>query len=154
MGIFSRPRTAARFLTVADNQRIVEAIRDAELATSGEIRVFIETNCPYVNAVDRAEEIFFGLKMELTDHRNGVLLYLALDDHQVALFADKGIFQALGLTYWENEVEHMLNYFRKMEFSEGIIHAVEHIGEALHQHFPYDHRTDKNELPDEIVFGH
>jgi uncharacterized membrane protein len=27
------------------------------------------------------------------------------------------------------------------------------IGEALTTHFPYDNDTDKNELPDQIVFG-
>jgi hypothetical protein len=27
------------------------------------------------------------------------------------------------------------------------------IGDALHTHFPFDNDTDKNELPDDIVFG-
>ncbi len=154
MGIFSGPRSAQRFLSEEENRRIVEAIRKAEMHTSGEIRIFVETQCPFVNAIDRAEEIFFGLKMEMTDNRNGVLVYIAINDHQLAIFADKGIFEAVGLAYWEKEVGHMLAYFRQMEFAEGLLHAVEHIGEALHSHFPYDRTTDKNELPDEIVFGH
>ena len=43
--------------------------------------------------------------------------------------------------------------FQNKEYVEGIIAIVEDIGLALKTNFPYVSRTDKNELPDDIVFG-
>jgi uncharacterized membrane protein len=112
----------------------------------------VESKCKYVDAVDRAKEIFFSLKMEQTKDRNAVLLYLALDDHQLALFADEGIYQKLGAEYWNKEVRKIITAFTKNDYTGGICIVVNDIGEALKYHFPYE-TTDKNELPDEIIFG-
>ncbi|WP_431211414.1 TPM domain-containing protein [Puia sp. P3] len=65
-----------------EQQQIVAAIQSAERLTSGEIRVFIERHCRYVDPLDRATEVFAGLKMEQTSARNGVLVYVALRDRQ------------------------------------------------------------------------
>ena len=131
---------------------MVTAIQKAEKNTSGEVRVFVESKCRYVDPVDRAKEIFFNLKMENTKDRNAVLLYLALDDKQLALFADEGIYQRLGSEYWNQEVRKILAAFTKDDYTGGICACVEDIGEALKQQFPYE-LADKNELPDTIIFG-
>lgn len=131
----------------------MEAIRTAEGQTSGEVRVFVESRCRYVDAIDRAAEVFFKLKMDQTEAHNAVLVYVALDDHQLAVFGDRGIHEKVGAEYWNREVEDMIRYFTEFNYAEGIRHCVLDIGEALHQHFPYNRTTDKNELPDEIVFG-
>jgi uncharacterized membrane protein len=141
------------YFTPAQQQRMVEAIKEAEKNTSGEVRVFVESKCKFVDPVDRAKEIFFSLKMDDTKDRNAVLLYLALGDHQLALFADEGIYQRLGAEYWHAEVKKIIAAFTKNDYTGGICSVVEDIGEALKQQFPYE-RTDKNELPDEIIFGH
>ena len=130
----------------------MEAIQEAEKNTSGEVRIFIESRCKYVDPVDRAKEIFFSLKMEQTKDRNAVLLYLALDDHQLALFADEGIYQRLGTEFWNQEVKKIIAAFTKDDHTGGICKVIEDIGEALQYHFPYE-AADKNELPDEIIFG-
>lgn len=140
------------YFTAEQQQRMIEAIKAAEKNTSGEVRVFIEGKCSYVNAVDRAQEIFFNLKMDQTKDRNAVLLYLAMDDHQIALFADEGIYQRLGADYWKQEVRKIIASFTKDDYTGGICAVVNDIGEALTDHFPYE-TTDKNELPDEIIFG-
>ena len=132
---------------------IVDAIRDQERKTSGEIRVFVESKCKYVDPVDRAREVFFKLEMDRTEDRNGVLIYIAHQHRQLAIFADEGIYQALGATYWNEEVALMLKEFTAFKFAEGIMHIIRDIGAALHLKFPYDRDTDKNELPDDIVFG-
>jgi uncharacterized membrane protein len=138
----------------ADQQaRIVEAIRRSEKTTSGEIRVYVESKNPMVDPIDRAAEIFFKLKMERTDHRNAVLLYIAMDHHELALFGDEGIHKAVGTAYWNNEVKQMLGYFKQEHFVEGIVQCVHHIGDTLTGKFPYIPTEDKNELPDDIVFG-
>lgn len=142
-----------KFFTGEEQARIVEAIRTAEGQTSGEVRVFVESRCRYVDAIDRAAEVFFKLKMDQTEAHNAVLVYVALDDHQLAVFGDRGIHEKVGAEYWNREVEDMIRYFTEFNYAEGIRHCVLDIGEALHQHFPYNRTTDKNELPDEIVFG-
>ena len=153
MGLFSFNSGHEGFFSDADKARIVDAIRAEEKKTSGEIRVFVESKCKYVDPVDRAGEVFFTLEMEQTENRNGVLIYIAHKHRQLAIFGDQGIYQALGETYWNAEVAKMLNAFNREHFTEGIITIIRDIGAALHETFPYDRSTDKNELPDDIVFG-
>jgi uncharacterized membrane protein len=152
MGIF--PFFKKRdFFSDADKAQIVEAIRIAEKETSGEIRIYVESKNPFVEPIDRAAEIFFKLKMEQTDHRNAVLLYIAMDHHELALFADEGIYQKAGAEYWDNAVKNMIAQFTKHNISNGIEQCVLQIGATLKEKFPYIPTEDKNELPDEIVFG-
>ncbi len=134
---------------------IVAAIQEAEQYTSGEIRVFVESRCNYMDAMDRASELFFKLGMDKTKHHNAVLVYVALVDHQLALYGDEGIFKKTGGNpYWIKEVNLIRDFFREGQFAEGIAAGVRDIGRSLQTHFPYDARVDKNELPDDIVFGH
>lgn len=151
-GLFNSS-SARRFISPADNQRIVAAIKQAEMATSGEVRVYIESKCKYVNPIDRAAELFFGLKMDLTEQRNAVLVYVAFQHHQFALFADEGIYRETGAEYWNKEASQMLHHFRQQHFADGLVMVINDIGQALQQHFPYDQKGDKNELTDDIVFG-
>lgn len=151
--MFSFNSGSKGFFPDGDKTRIVDAIRDEEKRTSGEIRVFVESKCKYVDPVDRAREVFFNLEMEQTEHRNGVLIYIAHKHRQLAVFGDEGIYRALGAEYWNNEVAKMLKAFNAEHFTEGIIEIIHDIGAALHEKFPYERTTDKNELPDDIVFG-
>ena len=149
MSLFRRKE----FFTDDEKQNIVDAVRSAEQRTSGEVRVFVESHCRYVNAIDRAVEIFENLQMQKTELRNATLVYVAIRDRQLAVFGDEGIHQKVGNEYWANEVMKMINAFNRDNIAEGIRQCVLNIGEALAQHFPYDRSTDKNELPDDIVFG-
>ena len=149
MSLFKRKE----FFTDEEKQSIVDAVRIAEQRTSGEVRVFVESHCRYVNAIDRAVEIFENLQMQRTELRNATLVYVAIKDRQLAVFGDEGIHQKVGNEYWANEVVKMINAFNRDNIAEGIRQCVLNIGEALATHFPYDRSTDKNELPDDIVFG-
>lgn len=141
-------------IPVAAQQQIVDAIKAAEKSTSGEVRVYVESHCAYVDPVDRAREIFFGLQMDETENHNAVLVYVAIADRQAALYGDEGIYRVTGGDpYWKFELELMRRFFREGRIAEGIASGVLNIGKALSQHFPYNRDTDKNELPDEIVFG-
>ena len=141
------------FFTDEEKQNIVDAVRTAEQRTSGEVRVFVESRCRYVNAIDRALEIFENLQMQNTELRNATLVYVAIKDRQLAVFGDEGIHQKVGNEYWANEVMKMINAFNRDNIADGIRQCVLNIGEALAKHFPYNRNTDKNELPDDIVFG-
>ena len=153
MGIFSFLHKPKEFFSAKDKEQIVQAIRNAERETSGEIRVYVESRNPLVNVMERAAEIFFNLKMQQTDDRNAVLLYIAIKDKELALFGDEGIYKRVGAEYWNNEVKNMISQFSKDNISNGIEQCIQHIGQTLKEKFPYNTTTDRNELPDDIVFG-
>jgi uncharacterized membrane protein len=141
------------FFSEEEKQQLVAAIQEAEKRTSGEVRIFVESRCRFVDPVDRAKELFLQLGMDKTKERNATLIYIAFEDHQLAILGDEGIHQKVGQKYWEEEVKKMIVEFKSEHFVEGICRIVYDIGAALQQFFPYDSETDKNELPDEIVFG-
>src|SRR6186713_2470001 len=102
-----------KFISDEQSREVIEAIRKCEQRTSGEIRVFVESRNKYVDPLERATELFVGLKMNLTEHRNAVLLYIATRDKEVALFGDQGIHEQVGTEFWNNEVTAMLKHFRE-----------------------------------------
>ncbi|MEO8765078.1 MAG: TPM domain-containing protein [Ginsengibacter sp.] len=141
------------FFSKEDNELIVRSIRDAERKTSGEVRVFVESRCRFIDALDRAVEIFAELKMQNTAQRNAVLVYVAIKDRQLAVYGDTGIHQKTGEEYWKTAINNMLLHFNRENYADGIATCVTMIGKALQDHFPFDADLDKNELPDEIIFG-
>jgi len=141
------------FFKPEESEAIVDAIRAAEKQTSGEVRLYVESHCKFVDPLDRAAELFFALKMEQTAQRNGVLVYVAIKDRQLAIFGDKGIHEKVGDEFWEKEVAQMINHFNSENYAKGLARVITNIGEALRTNFPYQGEKDKNELPDDIVFG-
>ena len=137
-----------------DQERIVAAIRAAEAGTTGELRVFLESRCNYVDAMDRAREVFVKLGMTATERRNAVLVYMALDDHQFAIMGDEQIYVlAGGPVFWETAAAHLKHHLKEGRVADGLIACINELGEALARNFPYDPAIHRNELPDEIVFG-
>ncbi len=141
------------FFSEEEKKLIVAAIGEAEKQTSGEVRVYVESRCRFVDPIDRAAEVFSILKMDRTAAHNAVLIYLAVKDRQLAVFGDQGIHEKVGEEFWQKEVKHMLTRFQQDHYAEAVVKVVTDIGAALKQHFPYDRQTDINELPDDIVFG-
>ncbi|RBL94044.1 TPM domain-containing protein [Chitinophaga flava] len=135
-----------------DKNRLVQAIRVAERLTSGEIRLFVENHCSYVNPMDRAKEAFVSLGMEKTKQRNGVLVYVALKDHQFAILGDQGIHDKVGDDFWQQEASLLKSHFQNSHIIEGIEECIREIGESLRTYFPHE-AGDTNELPDDIVFN-
>jgi len=142
---------AEKLFSIADRAIITDAIRNAEIETSGEIQVHIENYCKG-DVLDRAAEVFEKLKMHKTSQRNAVLFYLAVADHKFAILGDAGINKAVSENFWENIKEEMLVHFKTKAFTEGLRKGIEMSGLQLQQHFPYDKEGDINELPDEISF--
>ncbi|MFZ4771823.1 MAG: hypothetical protein ACOYLO_16705 [Ferruginibacter sp.] len=69
------------------------------------------------------------------------------------LEATKASVIAVADTNAKAEVKKMIAKFKDNKLSEGIIQCVLEVGEALHTSFPYTATEDKNELPNDIVFG-
>ena len=139
-------------LTETEKKQLVQTIREAERLTSGEIRLYVESHCTYVDPIDRAQEIFLQLGMEKTRLSNGVLLYIALKDRQYAIVGDKGIHEKVGNTFWKEKAQIMLTHFRNNEVINGIDACIREIGDTLCTYFPFE-AGDENELPDDIVIG-
>lgn len=131
--------------------RIEQAIKEAELDTSGEIRVHIESKCPS-DPLQRAVYVFNYLKMYNTAARNGVLIYVAVESRMFAIIGDAGINKVVPDNFWNSIKDKMGEAFSQGRYVEGLAQAVKEAGESLKQYFPY--RTDDiNEQPDEISFG-
>jgi uncharacterized membrane protein len=141
----------SNFFTEKEKKSIEEAIAEAELNTSGEIRVHIEGVCAD-NVLDRAAYVFEKLAMHKTEQRNGVLFYLAVNDRKFAILGDAGINKVTPANFWENIKEKMSDYFKENKVAEGLITGINMAGEKLKAHFPYK-KDDINELPDDISFG-
>ena len=141
--------TVEDFLSKEEEEAIIAAIRRAEMKTSGEIRVHLERRTTG-DALKRAQELFHLLKMDNTKDENGVLIYVAVDDHKFAICGDAGIDRAVPLKFWETTKNKMLAQFVQGNFKDGLIDGVESAGEQLSKYFPWEH-DDINELPDEIT---
>ena len=140
-----------KFLNKDQQARIVEAIKQAELNTSGEIRVYVESACK-INVLDRAVYIFKELGMFKTKARNGVLIYIAYDAHKFAIIGDEGINRVVPDNFWDDAKSAMGESFSKGDFPGGICTAIGMVAENLKAFFPYSD-DDENEQPDEISFG-
>jgi uncharacterized membrane protein len=134
-----------------DKKSITVAIASAEQNTSGEIRVHIENHCK-LDVLDRAAEVFAILKMNKTQLRNGVLIYLAVKDHKFAIIGDAGINAVVPKDFWELTKDKMKFYFKEGKFTQGLCYAIDSCGSLLKDHFPFKH-DDQNELSNDISFG-
>jgi len=141
----------SKFFTKEQKKQITDAIKDAELNTSGEIRLHVEKRCK-INVLDRAAYIFDKLKMHKTEKRNGVLFYLAVDDHKFAILGDAGINQVTPENFWDEIKDIVLDHFKEGKYADGLSKGIRMAGEALKEHFPYQ-TDDVNELSDDISFG-
>ncbi len=140
-----------QFLSKEEEQEIVNAIKEAETNTSGEIRIHIEATSKTA-PFERALEVFAELEMHATEQRNGVLLYIAVNDHQFAICGDEGIDKVVADDFWDCTRDIMADHFKKSEFKEGIIAGILNAGEQLKQFFPWQ-TDDTNELSNEISKG-
>lgn len=150
---FNLFKQSSPWLDPVVSERVEAAIRAAEKQTSGEIRVFTERRCAYLDAVDRAAELFAQLGMHQTKQRNAVLIYWAVLDRQVAIYADEGIHAKLGQAYWNERVMRMLPHFQDADPAKALEGCLQEVGASLQHHFPYDPDSDRNELSDTMIIG-
>ena len=141
----------SNFFSKADKEKIIQAIKDAERETSGEIRLHLESRCKG-DPLERAIKVFEKLKMHHTRLRNGTLIFVATDDRKFAIFGDEGINEIVPDNFWEDVKEEMGQHFAKNEFALGVSRGIFLIGEKLKEFFTYQD-DDINELSDDISMG-
>ena len=142
---------AKKFLIPQEQKRVVKAIESAELNTSGEIRVHIESFCSG-DSLERAIYIFEKIGMHKTVQRNGVLIYIAFRSHKLAIIGDDGINSKVAENFWQQEIELLSDYIKKGKAADGLVAAIEAIGNRLNEIFPHK-EGDINEQSNEISFG-
>lgn len=143
--------SAKNFFSSEQQAAIKQSIANAELNTSGEIRVHIDDKCKG-DVLDCAANMFHELKMDKTELRNGVLFYLAVGDRKFAILGDKGINEKVPTDFWDNIKEAMFEHFKKEQFTEGLCKGIEMAGEKLKTNFPLQ-SNDTNELTNDVSFG-
>lgn len=136
-------------ITKQDEKEIINAIKQAEKNTSGEIRVHIENKCPEEDAFDRALQIFEKLEMHNTELQNGVLFYVALEDRYFVICGDKGINDAVENNFWDATKDIVISHFKEEKYKQGLVEGILKAGEELKENFPYQ-SDDINELSDDI----
>ena len=141
-----------RLIAKAEERKIVSAIKEAELQTSGEIRVHIERRCVDGDPIARAIFIFDAIGMHKTAQRNGVLIYVALESRKFSIIGDSGINDAIDANFWNGVKERLEVSFKKGDIAGGIVEAIGATGEILKSAFPYLD-GDVNEQSDEISYG-
>jgi uncharacterized membrane protein len=124
------------FLSKLEHDRIVQAIRDAESNTSGEIRVFIQRGELNVDPLVAAQKRFHQLGLHKNAQHNDVLIFVAPRAHKFAIVGDAAIHQKCGEELWQRLVEKMREHFRSEKFSHALVEAIHEIGDTLAAHFP------------------
>lgn len=140
-----------KFLSKKQEKDIIEAIRNAEKNTSGEIRVHIEFESS-ADHLAKAWEVFAHLEMHQTKYRNAVLFHVNPTDHNFTIIGDEGIDQVTPDDFWEEIKNEVIYHFKAGNYTEGLCKGIEMTGQALKVYFPID-EDDKNELPDEISYS-
>jgi uncharacterized membrane protein len=143
--------TRRALLRSLDRSRIETSIKRAEGRTSGEIRVAV-SSIFWGDVYRAAVRAFERLGMDRTEERNGILLFVVPARRRFVVLGDRGIHEKVGQPFWDEVTKAMSEHFRGGDFTAGLVHAIELIGERLSQHFPYAGASDRNELSDEVDF--
>lgn len=136
------------FLTAQEEAEVIAAICEAEKNTNGEIRVHLEPHST-IDPFDRAAEVFDLLAMHETKNRNGVLIYVAVEDRTLVILGDTGINDVVPVHFWESTKDAIIEQFKKGFIKQGLVNGILKAGEQLKAHFPFKN-GDANELSNEI----
>ena len=147
----AHPAWVRKVFTERDLDDIAAAVGRVETTAAAEVRVHLEQRVPRAtDPLTRAQTLFRRLGMERTRRRNGVLIYLALDDHKLAVVGDAAIHARVGPAYWEQVRDLMVARLRAAAPRDAVVGAVEELGRVLAQHFPRGSREAGGELTNEV----
>ena len=135
------PAWVSTMFSDRDLDDIAVAIARVEAEAAAEVRVHLERRVASgwlrsPDALARARTLFHRLGMHRTRARNGVLVYLALDDHKLAIVGDEGIHGRVGEAYWAHVRDTMIQHLREASPGQAVVRAVEDLGRVLAEHFP------------------
>ena len=138
------------FLNEKEVKDLAAIISEAELLTSGEIRLHLEEKCN-IDTQARALEVFYSLNMGNTKLKNAVLIYISYGDQKFAICGDEGIHENVSNRFWKSLRNSLRRSFEKKDFFKGISITIMECGRQLRTYFPYQH-DDINELDNHVTF--
>jgi uncharacterized membrane protein len=149
-----------RAIPPALSQKLADRVAASERRHGGEVRIYIEAGLPFsylwrdATPRERAVAMFGKLGVWDTEQNNGVLIYLLLAEHAIEIVADRGLSRHVPPERWQEIVQAMSGAFRRGEYEQGLVQAIDAVTALLEQHFPLAAgAADVNELPDAPVLG-
>ena len=134
--------------------RISSKIKETEKITSGEVRVCIrekrKLTQKHKSIRKLAEEEFYKLGMQNTRDKTGILIFVLLKERKFYILADSGINEKVDQETWDTVRDNMRKKFIDGEFCNGILYAIEEIGQILSEFFPIK-SDDTNELSNKVI---
>ena len=145
---------ALRAFPRATLKQIEAAIKASERQHDGELRFAVEASLPFhflrTTTRRRAEALFAQLGVWDTERNSGVLIYVQLVDRRIEIVADRGISAKVEQSEWSAICHRMEQSFKRGQYAEGALEAIEAVTRLLARHFPPRGRNP-NELPDKPV---
>lgn len=138
------------FLTKNELRFLENVIQQAELLTSGELRLYMERESNEADLMKRAQYIFQQLAMHQTEQRNGVLIYVAYRERKIAIWADEGIYTKVATDFWDQIIEQTIRILKQGKRRRAMEYCIWETGKALATYFPYQ-QGDRDELSNEII---
>ncbi len=156
--LFTLPGAVGRAFDPQARRAIEEVITASEATHRGEIRFAVESRLDLRSLLDgespklRALEAFGGLGVWDTEENSGILVYVLLADHHVAIVADRGYRDLVSQEEWRAICAKMEEAFKAGDFRRGAVEGVLGVARYAAEHFPLDGDHGTNELPDAVVF--
>lgn len=136
-------------------KKISDTISKVESQTSGEICVVLKKKKSLLDFNKSPRELalheFKKNKLDSTQDRSAVLIYILLKDHKFEIIADIGIESKVAPFYWSVLSDAISERFKNNDFCTGICDFINEIGIVLIKEFPIK-KDDKNELSNEVIF--
>ena len=131
---------------------LVEAIKQAENQSTGEIRVHIDSTSVDNNA-KVAFDVFKKLGMDQTKERNAVLFHVNFEKKYLTIIGDKGIHEKVHQKFWNDLHDKITQAFSEGKYYQGLHDAILETGMELKNFFPIKDGENPNELSNEITFS-
>ena len=133
-------------------EKLAQLISEQEQFTEGEIKIHVDPIC-LGDPLSRASEVFKKLNLHQTNNGSGILIYLSEKDHKIAVYADYGIYHAVGKnSVWDEVIQVMIQKLRHKLFEEALTLGILKCGEILKKYYPAT-KNNVNEISNEISFG-
>lgn len=140
------------YLSNTEMASLVEAIKQAENQSTGEIRVHIDSTSVNNNA-KVAFDVFKKLGMDQTKERNAVLFHVNFEKKYLTIIGDKGIHEKVHQKFWNDLHDKITLAFSEGNYYCGLHNAILETGMELKNFFPIKDGENPNELSNEITFS-
>ena len=133
----------------SDLKEIAEAVSEAEKQTNAEIKPVIINYC-WGSLHKKAQSLFEKYNLHKTKNRNAVMILLVVKNRELLIYGDEGITQKVGVEFWVETKDKMIEFFRNGEFTKGMKVGIGNAGKKLSEFFPYT-EDDENEISNEVI---